>query len=191
MVISETQRLGAFVLFLVSLAIYTASQFNNRQHLQEPSLPWGDEGPGWMAVEIATDPARSGIYFVPEGATVDRIRQIAEFPETGDRAQIKGIRLSAGSLLSVSPQGEVQIGQMAASKKLALGLPLDLNLASEQDLTLIPGIGEKMASQIILLRNQKGAFQDLTDLTAIPGIKEKKLEGLKSYLMVRRSLGKI
>ncbi|MDD4996652.1 MAG: helix-hairpin-helix domain-containing protein [Syntrophales bacterium] len=191
MVISETQRLGALVLLAVSLAIYTASQFHTRQHVQEPSLPWGVQGPGLIAVEIATDQAKSGIYFVPEGAGVDMVRQIAEFPETGNRVQIKGIRLSAGSLISVSPQGEVQIGQMAASKKLALGLPLDLNLASEQDLTLIPGIGDKMASQIILLRNQKGTFQDLTDLTAVPGIKEKKLEGLKSYLMVRRSLGKI
>ena len=191
MVISETQRLGAFVLFMVSLAVYTASQFNTHPYVQEPSLPWGDEGPGWMAIEIATDRAGSGIYFVPEGATVDRIRQIAEFPETGDRAQIRGVRLSAGSLLSVSPQGEVQIGQMAASKKLALGLPLDLNLASERDLALIPGIGDKMAGQIILLRNHKGAFHDLSDLTAVPGIKEKKLEGLKSYLVVGRSLGKI
>ena len=191
MVISETQRLGAFVLFLVSLAIYTASQFNTHPHAQEPSLPWADEGPGWMAIEIATNRARSGIYFVPEGATVGRIRQIVEFPKTGDRAKIEGIRISAGSLLSVSPQGEVQIGQMAASKKLALGLPVDLNLASERDLTLIPGIGDKMAGQIILLRNQKGAFQDLTDLTAVPGIKEKKLEGLKSYLVVGRSSGKI
>ena len=70
-------------------------------------------------------------------------------------------------------------------------MPLDLNLASERDLALIPGIGDKMAGQIILLRNHKGAFHDLSDLTAVSGIKEKKLEGLKSYLVVGRSLGKI
>jgi DNA uptake protein ComE-like DNA-binding protein len=40
-----------------------------------------------------------------------------------------------------------------------------------------------MAYQIIQLRKQKGAFRDLSDLTAVSGIKEKKLNGLKGYLI--------
>ncbi len=191
MLISETQRWGALALLVASLVIYAASLNHTRQRVREPYLPWGDDGPGLMAVEIAADRARSGIYFVPDGATVDMVWQMAEFPGNSDLDKINGIRLFPGSRLSVTPQGKVQIGQMAAAKKLALGLPLDLNIASERDLALIPGIGDKIASQIVLLRNQKGVFQDLSDLKAVPGIKEKKLEGLKGYLMVRRSLGKI
>ena len=51
----------------------------------------------------------------------------------------------------------------------------------------MPGIGDRMAAQIVQLRLEKGAFRDLSDLAAVPGIKEKKLNSLKDYLMVRRA----
>jgi competence protein ComEA len=74
---------------------------------------------------------------------------------------------------------------MAAARKLALGLPVDVNRISEEELSLVPGIGEIMAYKIIQLRRERGGFRDLTDLTALPGIKEKKLNSLKGYLIVR------
>jgi competence protein ComEA len=67
-----------------------------------------------------------------------------------------------------------------------LGLRIDLNRASEKDLSLVPGIGDRMAAQIMRLRLEKGEFRDLSDLVMVPGIKEKKLNSLKDYLMVRR-----
>jgi len=129
-----------------------------------------------MAVEIAGGSGSEGIYFLPEGTTIEKIRKIVLIPETRDDGRIDGVGISAGCVLVWSGHGEVNIGEMSAAKRLALGLPVDVNHASEEDLSLIPGIGEKMAYQIVQLRNQKGVFHDLSDLAAVPGIKEKKLK---------------
>jgi competence protein ComEA len=81
----------------------------------------------------------------------------------------------------------MKIEEISAARRLALGLPVDLNRASEGDLSLVPGIGERMAVQIVQLRIERGEFRNLSDLMAVPGIKEKKLNGLKGYLIVRRA----
>lgn len=138
-----------------------------------------------MAVEVADDRGRGGIYFLPEGTTVKNLLHIAGIPETNGREKNDHVAIAPGSVLTVSSQGEVNIGEMAAAEKLALGLPVDVNRISEEELCLVPGIGEKMAYQIIQLRSERGGFHDLADLKALPGIKEKKLKSLQGYLMVR------
>jgi competence protein ComEA len=184
MLLSEAQRLGALAVLVASLTVYGISLFCSRQPLREIPLSWGNQGPGLMAVEFEGDPAKEGIYFLPKGATFETIRGIVEIPGMNNREEMDNVRISDGSALLISHQEEVTIGEMAASKKLALGLPIDLNLASGADLALVPGIGEKMAIQIIQLRERRGEFRDLSELTAVPGIKEKKLDVLRGYLKV-------
>lgn len=60
---------------------------------------------------------------------------------------------------------------------------LDINTASFEELVQIPGIGPKIASNIIERRKIK-KFKSLEELTEIRGIGEKKLSGLKKYLKV-------
>ncbi len=184
MLVSGAQRLGALAVLMACLTVYAISLLHDRQPSRETPIPWGNQGPGLLAVEISGNPAKNGIYFLPKDAAMDAIADIAEFRGNDDRAMIQDARLSDGSVMSFSPRGEIRIEQMSASKKLALGLPIDLNLASELDLALVPGIGEKTAYQIVQLRNQRGGFQGLSDLTAVPGIKGKRLEVLKDYLTV-------
>jgi competence protein ComEA len=136
-----------------------------------------------MAVEVTGGPGREGIYFLPEKMTVEEVLLIAGIPITDCLKKINRGGISAGSALMVSPQGEVKIVEMAAARRLALGLPIDINQASQEDLLLVPGIGEKTAYRIIQLRKQRGTFRDLSDLVVVPGIKEKKLNGLKRYLI--------
>jgi competence protein ComEA len=191
MQLPEGQTVGALTLLVVSLTVYGVSLLNARQPIRESPIPWGSEGPGLMAVEVSGGPGREGIYFLPEGTTIEKAREIAAIPEMNDKGRIEGVGISAGSVLVTTGQGEVKIVEMAAAKRLALGLPVDLNHASEEDLSLIPGIGEKMAYQIVQLRKQRGAFRDLSDLAAVPGIKEKKLNDLKGYLIVGKAWGQI
>jgi competence protein ComEA len=179
----DGQALGALTLLMVSLTVYGVSLLSARQPVRESPIPWGCQGPGLMAVEIAGDPGKEGIYFLPEGTTIEKVREIVMIPGMNDGRKIEGAEISSGFVLMTSGQEEVKIREMAAARRLALGLPVDLNHASEEDLSLVPGIGEKMAYQIIQLRKQRGAFRDLSELTAVPGIKKKKLNGLKGYLI--------
>lgn len=184
MLVSEAQRLGAFAVLAVSLTVYGASLIYARLSIRETPLLWGNQGPGLMAVEVAGDRAKDGIYFLPKGSTFETIRKIVEIQGMNHREKMEGVRISAGSALLISPQGEVNIGEMAAAKKLALGLRIDLNFATADELSLVPGIGKKIADQIVQLRKKRGRFRDISDLTAVAGIKQNKLNILKRYLNV-------
>ena len=50
-----------------------------------------------------------------------------------------------------------------------LGRRLDLNLATAQELDLLPGIGPRRAQAIIRLRSERGGLGSLEDLQALPG----------------------
>jgi len=78
----------------------------------------------------------------------------------------------------------LKISDMPSVTRLALGLPVDINRATEEEFTLVPGIGESLAYQIVQLRNLRGEFERFEDLKAVPGIKEKKLQSLEKYLFV-------
>jgi competence protein ComEA len=181
--VSEGQQRGALTFLMISVALYAFALQGAVRPVWEPSIPWGSQGPGLMAVEVAGDPEREGIFFLPEGTTAEKVLEIADIPGLNRGNKIDGSGISAGSLLTASNRGEVSIGEMAAAKRLALGLPINLNQASEEDLALIPGIGGKTAYRILELRKGKGVFNDLSDLLAVSGIKAKKLDSLKGYLV--------
>jgi competence protein ComEA len=184
MLVSEGQKLGALTILMLSLFYYGFSFLHARQPAPESPIPWGRQEPETVAIEVRGS-RTEGIYFVPKGTAVDSIFQAAGMPEGHERFRSPEWGISDGALLVTSSAGEVTIGEMSAAGRLALGLRLDLNRASEGDLSLVPGIGDRMATQIIQLRLEKGAFRDLSDLLAVPGIKEKKLNSLKDYLMVQ------
>ena len=194
MVVSEGQKLGALAVLTLCLFFYLFSLFHARQPVMgtpygkiSPSpIPWGGREPESVAIEVRGGRVE-GIYFMPKGTTLDQISKVVSLPAGHGGVRSPDRVISDGALLEVSPEGVLTLGEMSAAKRLALGLPVDLNRASERDLALVPGISDRMAAQIRQLRLEKGEFRDLTDLLAVPGIKEKKLNGLKDYLMVRRA----
>ncbi len=60
------------------------------------------------------------------------------------------------------------------------GSEIDLNTATEEELTELDGVGKKMARQIIEYREKTGYFTDVDDLRNVKGIGEKKLEKIKN-----------
>ena len=186
MLVSEGQKLGALTVLMLSLFYYGFSLLQARQPVLESPIPWGRQESESVAIEVRGGRAE-GIYFMPKGTAFDNIFKVAGMPEGSERLRSSEKRISDGVLLVISPAGEMTIGEMSAAERLALGLRVDLNRASEGDLSLVPGIGDRMAAQIMKLRLEKGEFRDLSDLLAVPGIKEKKLNSLKDYLMVRRA----
>ena len=76
------------------------------------------------------------------------------------------------------------VGEMPAGKKIAMGLAVNINRATYEELLLVPGIGEKTSAQIISLRQSRGRIHHLAELMNIRGIKEKKLAKLKKYFCV-------
>jgi competence protein ComEA len=65
------------------------------------------------------------------------------------------------------------------------GAPVDriiLNQASAEELTRLPGVGQKRAEAIVALRTRLGGFKRLTDLLRIRGIGPRSLKRMLPYL---------
>lgn len=61
---------------------------------------------------------------------------------------------------------------------------LDINLASAEDFQKLPGIGPKLAEQIVAFRRKHGPFRRVEDLMAIKGVGIKKWKAIRPYLRV-------
>lgn len=70
------------------------------------------------------------------------------------------------------------------TKKTFSGV-LNLNTASLEQLTSLPGIGVKTAQEILSYRKRIGAFKSFNELLTIKGIGEKKLSKLKTFLRLK------
>lgn len=184
--LSRAQRLGALAVLIVSLTFYGVSLFNAGRKVRESPLPWGDQGAAMTAVEIRDERGEAGIYFFPEGTPLPEIFKAAGM---GKSARKEGIAIPAGAdglaiTVSADKQG-LEIGELPAVRRLALGLKIDINRAAEEELVLVPGIGERLAARIVALRREKGGFEDLADLAAVPGLTENRLGELRKYLKVK------
>jgi len=66
----------------------------------------------------------------------------------------------------------------------AVDFPLDINTATAEELTALPGIGEARAEAIVAWREAHGGFRSVTDLLQVPGIGETTLERLLDLITV-------
>lgn len=61
---------------------------------------------------------------------------------------------------------------------------VNLNTASETELTNVPGIGPSKAKDIIKFKEENGSFNSIDDLKKIKGIGDKTFEKLKSHFTI-------
>lgn len=164
----------AFVPFIV---FFTSSQIHSKIPVLSVS------GSDSLAIEVVDEQGASGVFFVNPGASAHQMFSLLEISKiSGEDFKLKsGMKLS---LVAEEGERKIIIGQMEASKKLALGMPIDINLAGRDDLKLIPGVGDVMAYDIVACRERIGRFKTLDQLTAVKGIKGKKLSKLRPYLYI-------
>lgn len=166
------------VLALTSLILFATPS------LIRPKYPLlSESGPQTLAVELANPNGMSGIFFVKPGTSLRSLCGRLEIPAPTGRDVVlqSGMRVR----FATDENGEsVRIESMDAATRLALNLPLDVNRAEVEDLRMIPGVGERLASDIVAMREKTGRFNRLEELMQIKGIKEKKLEKLRSHLYI-------
>lgn len=67
---------------------------------------------------------------------------------------------------------------------LESGVRIDINSASSEELSALPGIGRKLAERIVLYREENGDFEVIEDIMKIPGVGEKKFGAIKEYIRI-------
>ncbi len=180
--VCEGQNLGALTVLIASIAVYGGVLLYDRQSFPELSLSWGNQGPGMITAEVTSGRDTDGIYFLPKGTDIANILKIIGVE---GKINAAGFTMSDSVAIATSAAGAaLTICDMPAIRRLALGLQIDLNRASAEDLSHVPGIGKKAAIEIVQRRQAVGKFTAISDLTSVTGIKEKKLIGLKKHLTI-------
>ena len=72
-----------------------------------------------------------------------------------------------------------------AAQALALGLKLDLNSATEEDLARLPGVGRSLARNLVKAREAQGRFASWAEVDAVPGVGGAKLDTLRAATELR------
>lgn len=190
MAFTEGQIAGSMVALAITALLYAGSFLPPLSHRPNSPIPFLAKTAASIAVELSGKEAgKRGIYFVPEGTTVgDFLTWIAGESPAGLAGKSAGTVLRPGSSLLIVRHAEAPpqciVGEMRAGQKIALGLPVNVNHATYEELLLIPGIGAKTAAEIISLRQTRRRIHHLDELMDIRGIKEKRLAKLQKYLTV-------
>lgn len=66
--------------------------------------------------------------------------------------------------------------------------PVNLNAASAMELQQVPGIGPSTADKILQMRKSYGSFKSVNDLLAIKGLGPKRLDKMRKYLTVGKTV---
>ena len=74
---------------------------------------------------------------------------------------------------------------LAAGQRLTLGLKIDLNQASVEDLRRVPGVGLSLAKAIVEERERLGRFSTWAELDEVAGVGPSKLEVLQAHTEIR------
>lgn len=62
--------------------------------------------------------------------------------------------------------------------------PTNLNVASEEELAELPGIGPELARRVVAYREEHGFFRSVEEIMEVSGIGEKKFEDMKDRITV-------
>jgi competence protein ComEA len=154
-----------------------------RAHVLFPPSPPPPGIMGLAFVEVTGKVARPGVYSFPRPPSLGEVwakAGAAGTPPGPDKI------IAGGSRVEVTPEGGYRLAAMSGAQILTLGLVIDLNRATAEDLDAIPGIGPALAQRIVDYRQAHGPFKKIDDLEEVLGIGPKKLEGLKPYLVINQ-----
>ncbi len=73
------------------------------------------------------------------------------------------------------------------AQALALGMKLDLNTASEEELARLPGVGRSLARKLVEAREAQGSFSSWEEVDAVSGVGAARLETLRAATELRQA----
>jgi competence protein ComEA len=132
-----------------------------------------------------------GIYTLPQGATVvDVIKMTVPFPPTSLVDQpILHTFLRSGDVVEVIGENPrslvIRLTGMKAGEQIVLGIPLHPDRLDRDDWDSLPGIGPKLANNIVVDRQIYGDFGSVEALRRVAGMGEKKLGMIRKYFNSR------
>ena len=86
--------------------------------------------------------------------------------------------------LGVASVPQARAAEESAKKPASAEVQIDLNTATSEQLTELPGVGEKVAARIVAYRKKNGGFQKAEELMNVKGIGEKTFLRIRPFVEV-------
>jgi competence protein ComEA len=144
-----------------------------------------------LVVHVAGAVLNPGVYQLDSGARVHDAVEAAGGPAA--TADLDGVNLAVvladGQRIYLPEVGEVDpaavaSGAPAVGSPSGAGSPIDLNVATVDELDTLPGVGPATAAAIVDDRQRNGPFASVDDLERVPGIGPSKLASLRDLVTV-------
>ena len=136
-----------------------------------------------------------GTYEVKKNTTIKQLAEIAGgFTEGADLEKINLVyKIKDNAMIVIKDKNDMENDE--TGMKLVKGvykddqdddidLQVNINTASKDKLTKLPGIGESVAKKIIKYREDNGDFENIEDIMNIPGIGENKFNSIKDMIVI-------
>jgi competence protein ComEA len=146
-----------------------------------------------LVVYVVGAVRRPGVYRLAEGARVENA--VARAGGTTRRADLIGVNLAAplvdGEQVLVPARLPAAVAAAEGTPDSAGGVagssspaaPVQLSVATAEQLDTLPGIGPVTAQKIIDYRAAHGAFRSVDDLDEVPGIGPARVEQLRGLVV--------
>lgn len=96
--------------------------------------------------------------------------------------QSRAVQIQINSVVSGQPSTSPP--ETTQPDRTQAGFPININTASAEELTSLPGIGDVLAGRIVSYREQYGSFLSTEELMDVTGISEKTYERIQEYVTV-------
>ena len=174
----------------------SSSRDRNEPRVPSPErTPPDTESGGWY-LYITGSVRRPGVYRLPPGVrTVHLVDAAGGLDGFADPVAVNLAQpLTDGMHVHVPRKGERPTQESLAilaptvvrprAPGLRGAVPVDVNRASEADLTALRGIGPTLARRIVAYREANGPFRSVEELAQVKGIGAAKLEGFRDQATV-------
>lgn len=182
------ERRRRFILFLAATAListlFIKGHAPSRQDGHVAFLPFTSSG---VTVRVRGAVPAPGVYSLPVGATVQDVIKLTESaPAAGRPAEAPlDNRLRSGDVVEVAGENPrdpaISLNSMKAGEQMLLGIPLHPDQMEIEDWESLPGIGPKLAKNIVADRQEYGDFRSVDAVRRVPGMGEKKLDMIRKY----------
>lgn len=186
--LNEKVVIGLLVLLLLGGGVWRGfeSKAGGPELVQadlETTGPEVEPEPELITVHLAGAVVNPGVYHLPTGSRVYELLDLAGgFSDEADRDYLNQARpLMDGEQIFVLKHEE---NATVSSSAAGSSAKININSASAAELTVLPGIGEVRASQIIAHRDKHGLFTDIKELMDVSGIGEKTFENIAELITI-------
>jgi competence ComEA-like helix-hairpin-helix protein len=171
---------GLIILVLAALIVRTTGPGST---VWSALFPFHFDAGGDCVYQVFRENSCEGTLFSEESMDPSAILREFGLGAAGDRPALREkIPCDRALFLSAGRSRGITVKRMSGAQLLCAGRPVNINIADETDLKTVPGIGDRLAEEIVSRRRSHGPFSSVEDLMEVPRIGRSKLARVRPFL---------